>query len=175
MKPTRLVVALAIAASGQAAGAATPRMLPACHAGELSLRLDASPHDLDGSSEHGIRLVLINRTTVACRIPGLPTVIFRDAHERSLPIERQIPPDMHPGPVVLPAVVPAGGEVGAEVGWSTAESSGGKCYSPATIGIVIEDKAVVQSATNHVCAPAGQPAMFTQAWFRSSATQRATR
>lgn len=142
-------------------------MLPPCEAGQLSLTLDDSQQGPDSEARSGTRLVVRNRSTSGCRIPGLPPVIFRDASGQTLPIERQIPPGMHPGPVVLPASLPPGVSLSARLEWDpTGTSTGGRCYSPTTIEMTIGGQAITQSFQGSLCASPGQPAMFMQTWFR---------
>ncbi len=171
-----IAVLVAAAASGQASAAPTAGLLPPCEAVQLSLLLDAGLLDFGGRPDRGTRLVVRNGGASACRIPGLPPVIFRDARGRLLPIERQIPPGMHPGPVVLPAAVPVAGEVKARLGWSSEDSlKGGRCYSPATIEITIGQQAISHPFQDSFCGSAGQPAKFTQGWFSSKLIKETAR
>ncbi len=160
-----------IIASGSASAAprGSPRALPPCQAPQLSLTLDDHQRGVDDQARNGIRLVLRNRSVTGCRIRGLPTVGFRDAGGHVLPIERQAPPGMHPGPVVLPAAVPAGGVVEASLEWTLdGVLTGGHCYSPATIEIAIGEQAITRPFHSRLCASPGLPAMFMQDWFRSN-------
>ena len=161
---------LLVAATGQAYAAPAARLLPPCQASQLALVLDGVQLD------HGAHLVVRNHGMTTCRISGLPPVIFRDAAGHVLPIERQIPPGMHPGPVVLPAAVPAGGSVDARLKWmSDGSRLGGRCYSPTMIEIAIGEQAISHPFQNRLCAAPGQPAKFMQGWFRSASGQETAR
>lgn len=159
-----VLTTLSVSGAGPASGAPTARMLPQCQAAQLSLRLDDGP-----VSEHSTRLTVRNHSVTACRIPGLPAITFRDAGGHVLPIERQIPLGMHPGPVVLPAAVPAGASVNATLGWNTGGiDTGSRCYSPAMIEIAIGEQAISRSFRGRLCGPPATRAKFMQSWFRSN-------
>ena len=171
-----LAVLAVIAASGQAFAVPTTRMPPLCQGSELSLVLDESQQGPDGNAQSSIHLVVRNRSLTTCRIPGLPIVTFRDERSNGLPIERRIPPGMHPGPAVLPTVVPAGGVVDAALEWVPDDVlAGSHCYSPTTIEISIGEEAIAQPFHGRLCASPDLPAMFMQGWFRSSPIKETTR
>lgn len=89
---------------------------PACRAGQLRLSLDARDGDFDGMSHSGIELSVRNMGQ-DCTLVALPQVHLRNARNRIVPVVRQAPLGMHPGPMMVPLRLAAGHRAAAEIRW----------------------------------------------------------
>lgn len=145
--------------------AAAPTSAPApCRPESLTLRTDAADGDFNGMSHGGTWLIVRNTGSTTCLLPGLPTVLFLDAKGQSLPIERKVPPGMHPGPVVIPVALKPGNEASTPLRWVSGEVyDGSRCFTPARVRVRFGAKALLESPlTARVCAPADAPAGIEQ-------------
>ncbi len=149
------IFALALAATPPTP---TP-MIPPCKAEQLSLGFDGENGAFDGMSHSGALLVVRNLGPQACRLPGLPTLSFKDAAGHALPIARQTPVGMHPGPVVLPVILAAGAEATAPLRWVSGEVySPSRCYSAASASLQLStipgSGALSSPFQGRICGPA---------------------
>jgi hypothetical protein len=152
------ILALALAATPPAP--LPSPILPPCKAEQLSLGFDAEGGAFDGMSHSGALLVVRNLGPAACRLAGLPTLGFKDKAGQPLPIARQPPVGMHPGPVVLPVALAVGAEATAPLRWTSGEVySPSRCYTPATATLALDPadpgSAVVSGPVQaRICGPA---------------------
>lgn len=162
--------------TGLAGSASAASMLPPCEADQLSLMLVDRSNGHDSEAGSSARLVVRNHSGAGCRIPGLPPIGFRDRDGHVLPIERQIPPGMHPGPAIPPASLPPGVSLDARLGWHPIGTfPKARCYSPTAIEMTISGHAVTQPFYGSLCASRGPPVTFTQSWFRWRPMMNTTR
>lgn len=137
--------------------AATPPtpIIPPCKTEQLSLGFDGENGAFDGMSHSGALLVVRNLGPQACRLPGLPQLGFRDAAGHALPIARQAPRGMHPGPVILPISLPVGAEATTPLRWVSGEVySPSRCYSPTSASLAIGAASLTTSFQSRICGPA---------------------
>ena len=141
---------------------------PECRAGALRLRLDSGNGEFNGMSHSGVLVMLRNAGARACRVPGLPLVEALDATGAALPVARQVPPGMHPGPVIVPVRIAPGAAVSTPLRWVTGPVfDHSRCFTPAKLRVTAG--AVVLAAPwdgGQVCGEAGAPATFQQPVLR---------
>ncbi len=145
--------------------AATPpaSALPSCTASQLSLAVDGQGGAFNGMSHGGALLVIRNLGPKACRLPGLPMLVFKDAKGRPLPIARQAPKGMHPGPVVVPVGVAAGAELTVPLRWVSGEVyDRSQCLTTAFAAVTIGAEMVQTAFTARLCGQAGVGIGFDQ-------------
>jgi hypothetical protein len=131
-------------------------IVPPCKAEQLSLGFDRENGAFDGMSHSGALLVVRNLGPAACRLSGLPQLSFKDQAGHALPIARQAPRGMHPGPVVLPVTLSAGAEATAPLRWVADEVySPSRCFTPATASLALGPAATLSSPfQSRICGPA---------------------
>jgi hypothetical protein len=146
------IFALALAATPPAPPSP---ILPPCKAEQLSLGFDGENGAFDGMSHSGALLVVRNLGPGACRLPGLPQLSFKDPAGQALPIARQAPVGMHPGPVVLPVTLVVGAEATAPLRWVSGEVySPSRCFTPATASLAIGAANLTSPFQGRICGPA---------------------
>ena len=146
-----------------AAPTPSPAPLQTCAANELSLAFDGEGGAFDGMSQSGALLVLRNIGPHACATPGLPTVTFKDAKNKPLPITRKAPMGMRPGPVVRPVGVAAGAELTAALRWVAGPVyPQSRCYDVAYAAIEIAGTPIQTRLGAHICGAAGKGVTFGQ-------------
>ena len=148
----------------------SPHVVPACGASQLSVTFDGENGNFSGMSHAGTLLVVRNIGASACRMPGLPELRFEDAAHQALPIVRQIPKGMHPGPVVPPVNIAPGAEATAELHWVSGDVyDGHHCTAAAAAVLQIGTETYTQAFSGRFCSAANTPATFTQAWLKTDA------
>ncbi|GAA0294982.1 hypothetical protein GCM10009087_00900 [Sphingomonas oligophenolica] len=90
--------------------------LPPCRVDQLRVSLDGRDGDFNGMSHSGTEFSIRN-IGKDCMVAALPKVQLRDANNRILPALRQVPREMHPGPVMMPVRLAAGHRAAAEIRW----------------------------------------------------------
>ncbi len=90
-----MILTLLIASASAAAN------LPACPPNQLSLAFDGEGGTFTGMQQSGALLVIRNMGPGACTVSALPVLTFKDAKGQPLPVVRNSPAHMHPGPVVV--------------------------------------------------------------------------
>jgi hypothetical protein len=159
------VLALVSAAAVQVAA------LPPCDGG-LLMRLDGEDGAFNGMSHSGALLVIRNLGPAPCRLPGLPRLKVQDAGGRDLPIVRQAPPGMHPGPMVLPVGVAPDAEVTAPLRWvSGPVYDRSRCLTPDRIVVSLGARLMTAPwPGGPICGRAGAPVTFEQPVLRPDPT-----
>lgn len=153
--PLALMLALAVAQP-------TPPA-PRCRPADLQLGTDGEQGDFNGMSHGGTWIVVRNRSRRACSVDALPRLAMQDARGRALPVARNRPVGMHPGPVVLPVRIPAGGAVATGIRWvSGPVYADSRCYDAARATLSINGATLPLALAAHLCGPAGGTAGFDQ-------------
>jgi hypothetical protein len=156
-----VAVVLILAASAQASPVSPASGLLACTAAQLSLTFDDEGGTFHGMSQSGTLLILRNIGSQICSVPGRPPLEFEDASQHKLPISLEIPPGMHPGPVIPPVAVPAGAEATAELHWVSGQVyDSSQCFSPAYLAIPLGTDVLRAPFTGSLCGPSGQDAKY---------------
>ena len=140
----------------------------ACRPAALELKLDAGDGQFSGMSHSGVLVILRNRGTRACLVPGLPRVDALDSRGTALPVSRSAPVGMHPGPVVIPVRIAPRTVVSTPLYWVTGPVfTHSRCFSPARLRVTA-GAAVMQApwAGGQVCGAAGSDASFRQPVLR---------
>ena len=146
MKTILLVLALTVTAS------AAP--VRPCAMNQISLALDGENGNFNGMSQGGTLLVLRNISPTACSVPGFPVLTFRDEQKAILPISRQVPPGMHPGPVIVPAIVASGAEVTSTLHWVAGDVyDHGTCLKPASLSLSLAGDEQTIAFGQQICGP----------------------
>ncbi|NYF89152.1 DUF4232 domain-containing protein [Tunturiibacter empetritectus] len=162
-----VAVVLILASSASATSLPSASTLLACTAAQLSLSFDGEGGNFDGMSHSGTLLVLRNIGAQTCTVPGRPALVFEDASNTKLPISVELPPGMHPGPVILPVAIPANAEATGELYWVSGEVfDNSKCYTPAFVAISFGAETLRAPFTGHLCAPSGQDAKYRFAYLK---------
>jgi hypothetical protein len=162
-----VAVVLILAASASAAPVQPVSALLACTAAQLSLTFDDEGGPFNGMSQSGTLLVLRNIGSATCLVSGRPSLTFEDASNSKLPISLEVPPGMHPGPVITPVPVPAGAEATGEIHWVSGEVfDNSHCFTPAFVSIQFASDVLRAPFTGHLCAPAGQEAKYRFAYLK---------
>ena len=152
------------------AAVAPPQPAP-CQASQLAFSLDGGDGRFDGMSHSGTMLVLRNTGRVPCTLPARPTPRLMDTARQPLPIVMQVPPGMHPGPVLLPVTIPPGARVGSDMRWVSGNVyDHGHCESPAFIALPVGKETVSAAFSGHLCGAGGKPSGYSLAPFRPIAT-----
>lgn len=126
----------------------------ACTMNQISLSLDGENGNFTGMSQGGTLLVLRNIGPNACSIAGFPQITLRDAAKVSLPIAREIPRGMHPGPVIIPAIIAAGAEVTATMHWVAGDVfDHSTCITPATLTLTLGSEEQTVPFGSQICGP----------------------
>lgn len=140
----------------------TPNV-PPCSAQMVSVTTDAADGDFNGMSHGGTYLVLTNTSGQACTVQGLPTVSMKDAKGVLLPVARQAPVGMHPGPVVVPLRLEAGASARASLRWVAGEVyDRSRCVDPARVELRIGNQIAGTGFRGHLCGEDGKPVTFEQ-------------
>lgn len=140
----------------------TPNV-PPCTAAVLTLTADGDQGDFSGMSHDGTYLVLTNKGGQACTVPGLPTVVMKDAKGTALPAARKGPVGMHPGPAVVPVRIEPGASVRTGVRWVSGEVyDKSRCVDPAQVEVSFGEQVVKGAMSGHLCGEAGKPVAFEQ-------------
>jgi hypothetical protein len=135
-----------------------PAIVAQCRAADLKLSTGGDPGDFNGMSHSGTLLIVRNVGRRTCSVPGLPVLTFRIS-SGAAPIRRNVPPGMHPGPVVLPVRLAPGAVASTPLRWvSGTVFDKTLCYDVLnvwTLGVHAKLKATI-------CGPAAQPAGIDQ-------------
>ncbi len=138
----------------------------ACHAGNISLKLDDRNGEFDGMSQSGTVLVVRNTSNVTCMFGVLPKVTFVDASDHPLSTERRISKWMHPGPVLIPVQLDAGKEAESRLHWVASNVfDSGHCIRPARLLLRLEEQSLYAPFGRMMCVPKGSNAFFDQQPF----------
>ncbi|ANN67532.1 DUF4232 domain-containing protein [Bordetella bronchialis] len=138
-------------------GPAAARAEPACDPAQLSFAVDREAGQFDGMSHSGTLLVLRNLGPDTCTVPARPEVRFLDAGRQPLPVVAQVPPGMHPGPVIPPVAVPAGAELTSEARWVSSDAYGdGNCVTVAYATLAIGPRGFEAPLRTRMCGPANK-------------------
>lgn len=155
---------LLLSALGRAGATAT---LPPCRARDLSIGVDPEGGAFNGMSHAGVLLVLRDVSARACAVPALPELTFLGADGRVLPIVRQAPPGMQPGPAAVPVPVAPGAEVTAPLRWvSGGVFDGGRCLTTERVRATVGGAPLEVAFPAHTCGPADGPVTFTQPFLK---------
>jgi len=131
---------------------AAPAPLPDCRANQLSLAFDGEGGAFDGMSHSGSLMVLRNVGPTACRVPGLPRLTLKGAKGEALPITRNAPVGMHPGPVIVPVGVAPGAELTAPLRWvSGAVYDRSRCYDVRAAAVTIGGETIQTPLRGRIC------------------------
>lgn len=150
------------APENRAIPAFTPNV-PACTAEMITLATDDRGGDLNGMSHAGTYLVLTNKSGQACTLLGLPSVSMKDAKGLVLPVKRQAPVGMHPGPVVVPLRLEPGASARASLRWVSGDVyDNGRCVDAARVEVRMGNQVLATGMTGHLCGESGQPVAFEQ-------------
>lgn len=126
---------------------------PACTPTQLSITTGGNPGDFGGMSHSGTLLVVRNRSRRACSVPGLPPISFRDSAGHVVPIVRNAPVGMHPGPVVRPVRLAPGAVASTPLRWvSGAVYDRSRCYTTASVALAGRRAPLAA----HICGEAGR-------------------
>ena len=126
-------------------------------------------------SHSGTMLVLRNTGRVPCTLPARPMPRLMDTGRQPLPIVEQVPPGMHPGPVLPPVTIPPGARVGSDMRWVSGNVyDHGHCESPASIALPVGKETVSAAFSGHLCGAGGKPSGYSLAPFRPAAAPTAT-
>ncbi len=145
------------------ASAGATASLPVCAPNQLSLGFDAEGGTFSGMQQSGALLVIRNMGPGACTVPALPTLIFKDAKGRPLPVIRKAPAYMHPGQAVAPAGIADGAEVTATLRWVSGPAfDHSRCFTSASASISLGGETLGTDISASFCAPQGGRATFDQ-------------
>lgn len=146
------------------AAVAVGQPLPSCANNQLSFSFDSAGGTFSGMQKAGLLMVIRNLGPGACSLPALPTLTFLDAKVKMLPVLRQTPPHMHPGPVIVPIGIAEGAEATALVTWVSAPAfDNSKCISARSARVSFGfDSPLVYDGIFVFCSPKGVPATFNQ-------------
>ena len=152
--------------------AAQVMALPPCGADTLSLGFDDEGGAFHGMSHAGTLLVVRNIGPAPCRLPSLPRVSFQDGAGGDLPLQRQPPVGMHPGPVMVPVGLAPGAEATATLYWvSGPVYTKSRCLRPARVTVTFGDVRLQDAwPEDQLCGQAGKPATFDQPPLRADPT-----
>jgi len=152
-----MILTLLLASAGAAA------RLPVCAPNQLSLGFDAEGGAFNGMQQSGALLVIRNMGPGASTVPALPTLTFKDATGRPLPVIRKPPAHMHPGPVVAPVGIADGAEVTATLRWVSGPAFGqSRCLTSASASISLGGETLGTDTSASFCAPQAGQATFDQ-------------
>jgi len=138
-----------------------------CPAAQLSFSLDSEGGNFNGMSHSGTLLVLRNFGHNPCSVPGRPMVGFEDAAHHRLPISLEVPPGMHPGPVIPPVVIPPGAEVTSELRWVSGDAyEANNGVSPAFITLTVGENILRLEFSGKLFGPVGKNPTYSLTPFR---------
>jgi hypothetical protein len=138
-----------------------------CPAAQLSFSLDSEGGNFNGMSHSGTLLVLRNFGQNPCSVPGRPMVGFEDAEHHRLPISLEVPPGMHPGPVIPPVVIPPAAEVTSRMRWVSGDAYGANNgVSPAFITLTVGENILRLEFNGQLFGPAGKNPTYSLTLFR---------
>jgi hypothetical protein len=136
---------------------------PPCTAEMLELTLDGRDGDFNGMSHAGTWLVVRNTGRTACVMPGLPTVVFRDAQGHELPARRNVPPGMRPGPFVKPVRLEPGASARTSLRWVSGNVfDHSVTIEPATVELRFSTHAIRAPFKGRLAGEQGKPVGFDQ-------------
>ncbi len=146
---------------------------PPCTGPELSITFDYENGQFDAAGHSGTLLVLRNFSDHACTVPGRPGLQFTDDAGKALAFNLQVPPGMHPGPVIVPVVLPGGGaEATAPLRWVNGDPfNAHHCIDTATLHLSLQAGTTLSVPIRiHTCSAANQPATYQLAFLRRDPT-----
>jgi hypothetical protein len=162
---------LSLASSPVAATGPSPMAVstpPDCTAGQLSLTFDGENGSFHGMSHTGTLLVLRNVGPGACRIAALPALAFRDGAQAMLATARNVPPGLHPGPVMTPVDVPAGAEATTALRWVSGDVyDGHHCLTFSSLDVRIGAGTLSRPFSGTFCGPPNRPIGYDQEGLRT--------
>lgn len=137
--------------------------VPPCTPAMVSLSVDASEGDFNGMSHSGTWLVVANRGSEACTLIGLPTVVMKDAKGLVLPVKRQAPVGMHPGPVVVPVRLEPGATARMSLRWVSGDVyDQGRCVDASAVEVTFGKLVLRTGLQGHLCGEGASPIPFEQ-------------
>ena len=151
-----------------AAMAAAPTGPHPCRAQMTALRLDDRDGDFNGMSHAGTFVMLTNRGRRSCTLPALPPITLRDARGAVLPIERQVPLGMRPGPMMVPMTLRPRATAATGLRWVAGPVyDRSRCYDVAGLVVEIDGATRRQRLIARICGPEGGRLVFEQPPLRS--------
>lgn len=126
---------------------------PWCQADQLSLRLNSEGGAFDGMSHSGTLLTLRNNGSKPCEISAFLPLSFADSSGKlDIRAQSNLPPHVHPGPVVPPVPILPAAEVTATLEWvSGPVYDRSVCLDPTRLSVSINDKPLTVSFHGHLC------------------------
>ena len=151
-----------------AALAASPARTHPCRAQVTALRLDDAGGDFTGMSHAGTYVMLTNRGRSPCTLPALPPITLRDARGAVLPIERQVPLGIRPGPMMVPMTLRPRATAATGLRWvSGPVYDRSRCYDVGSIAVEIDGATRRQRLIARICGPEGGRLVFEQPPLRA--------
>jgi len=140
---------------------------PACRAEDLSFRTDAQDGNFDGMSHSGTLLIIRNTGRKSCEIQAFPVLAFSDARGKlKIRAESNLPPHVHPGPVVTPVAIAPGEEATATLRWvSGAVFDDSVCLNPTRLSVEIGGQALRTEFQGRLCGERGKGVVYQMSRF----------
>lgn len=173
-----LLIALLLLGGCSSASTAAPAPAPnlvqnstaqstACTALEIALSFDGADGDFNGMSHSGTYLILTNKGTRTCTVPRRPEITFRDGKGTAINARANVPPGMHPGPVMVPASLAPGAAAQSGLRWVSGEVyDHSSCADVAKVTVKLATGEVSAPMQGHLCGEASEAIRFDEPWLQ---------
>ncbi|WP_074654385.1 DUF4232 domain-containing protein [Terriglobus roseus] len=140
-----------------------------CSAGDVTLSFDGRNGDYTGMSHDGALLVLRNTSSKTCRVPKRPQITLTDATGKPVAAKANVPPGMHPGPVLVPVALAPGASAQGSLRWVMGPVyDRNTCVDTAHAAITLPGGTVAADLRAHLCGQTGSPMEYEQEWLQLS-------
>lgn len=134
-----------------------------CQSDNITMKLQQLNGVYDVMSQEGISLVLKNVGKMACMLPQLPELKFRDKEEHQIAAERRTGRGLSPGPVLPPVIVGPGQEFQIILRWLTnSNADENDCVQPALVSLQLSGGMLTAPFDYTMCTPKGQTGYYSQ-------------
>ena len=138
-----------------------------CTAAELTLSFDGADGDFNGMSHSGTYLILTNKGSRSCSVPRRPELTFLDAKGSAIDAKANVPPGMHPGPVMVPLKLAPAASAQSGLRWVSGEVyDHSACADVAKTTVKLDAGEVSAPMPAHLCGEAGAAIRFDEPWLQ---------
>ena len=127
--------------------------------------------EFTGMSHDGAILILKNTGKRDCTVPKRPFLTFTDAAGKAVALTVNVPPGMHPGPVLAPVMLKPDASASGKMRWVMGEVyDPSVCVKPAHASLDVQGGTVTKDFDATVCGPARAVPHYEQEWLQPGTT-----
>jgi hypothetical protein len=138
-----------------------------CTANDVALSFDGADGDFNGMSHSGTYLVLTNKGSHACRVPRHPEITLLDGKGTAIPAKVNVPPGMHPGPVMTSVLLAPGAAARSGLRWVSGEVyDHNTCADIAKATVRLDSGEIAAPLQGHICGDTTVGIRFDEPWLQ---------